>query len=145
MVVPVPRPGTVRRVSAHALLLVSLVIWSAIGCSSASGALATEDDWSRSYALPYDRVWAAVTASLSSSGYWLGEQDGERGRIRAESASEPAYRAVVLIVRIVQRGEVVRVGVQACGGGGESPAEISHLDRAVTEFLDELDDRLRQR
>jgi hypothetical protein len=145
MVAPVARPRTVLRVSAPSLLLVSLVFWSAIGCSSASGVLASGDGWSRSYALPYDRVWAAAIASLSSSGYWLGEQDGGRGRIRAESASEPAYRAVVLIVRIDQRGEVVRVGVQASGGGDGAPAEISRLDRVVTEFLDALDDRLRER
>ena len=79
---------------------------------------------------------------MDDSGYLLVEQDRGRGRITAESTGEPAYRAVVLIVRIDQRDEIVSVSVQASGGGPGSPAQLGRLDRAVTGLLDELDGRL---
>jgi hypothetical protein len=141
MVTPMVRAERLRRAWPCELLLSSLVVvgLSAIGCSATSEVLANGDDWSRSYVLPYDRVWRAVVWSLSSTGYIIDEEDREQGRIRAESAADPAYRAVVLDVRIDQRGEVVRVALQASGGTVNSPGEIGLLDRAVTEFLDELD------
>ena len=140
-VVPMVRAERLWRVWPCALLLSSVVVvgLSAIGCSATSAVLASGDDWSRSYVLPYDRVWRAVVRSLSSTGYVIDEEDREQGRIRAESAADPAYRAVVMDVRVDQRGEVVRVDVQASGGTVNSPGEIGLLDRAVTEFLDELD------
>lgn len=126
----------------HLVSSVFIVVLSAVGCSSLAGEQVTGNAWSRSYVLPYDRVWAAAVASLSSSRYIIEEQDPAKGQIRAESTDEPAYRAVVLVVRVDRRDEDVRVHVQASGGGVESPAEIGRLDRAVNEYLDELDDRL---
>jgi hypothetical protein len=144
MVMPTVRAGHLRGVWSRALLLsgVVVVVLFAIGCQATSGSSASGDDWSRSFVLPYDRVWTAVVRSLSSSGYILDEQDPGQGRIRAESVADPAYRAVVLDVRVDQRGETVRVDVQASGGGVGSPGEIGILDRAVTEFLEELDELL---
>jgi hypothetical protein len=92
--------------------------------------------------MPYDRVWGAVVRSLPRAGYIIVEEDRGQGRIRAESAADPAYRAVVLDVRVDQRGELVRVDVQASGGEVGSPGEIGILDRAVTEFLEELESSL---
>ncbi len=135
--------GSAQGRSSLALFLSGVVVATAAGCSAVTAGLVTGGEWSRSYVLPYERVRTAVVASLSNCGYTIVED--ERGRIEAESAADPAYRAVVLIVRVDQREEAVTVDVQASGGGAGAPADNRHLDRAVTEFLDELDDRLRQR
>jgi len=142
---PVPSRGTVPRSFARPLLLACVTVVTVLGCSSTPVDLDRGGDWSRSYVLPYDRVWEAVKASLSKAGYWIEEEHRERGLVRAESTREPAYRAVVLVVRVDQREEEVRVNVQASGGGVDPASEIGRFERAVNEFLDELDGRLRQR
>ena len=144
MVMPTVRAEHLRGVWPRALLLAGVVVVAlfAIGCTAASGSSAGRDDWSRSFVMPYDRVWVAVVRSLPKAGYIIVEENRGQGRVRAEAAAEPAYRAVVLDVRVDQRGEVVGVDVQASGGGVGSPGEIGILDRAVTEFLEELDELL---
>ena len=145
MVAAGPRPQPVLPMALHPLSMVTVAVLCAVGCASAPVEVVGEDGWSRRYALPFDRVWTAAVTVLSDGGYVLGEQDRGQGRIRAESSSEPAYRAVVLLVRIHQRVEFVSVSVQASGGASGSRTEIGRLDRAVSGFLDELDSRLLRR
>jgi hypothetical protein len=126
--------------SCRSLLIVGLLVLVA-GCSTSG--TPTHEDWSRSYVRPFDRVWTESVEALDDLDFYLETEDRERGVIRAESRSKREYGAVVLDIRITSRGEVVLVDVKAAGGPMDSPALFARFDETVSEFLLELDARLR--
>ncbi len=132
--------STIERVfDASVAALVAVLI----GCSS-TGSSGRSGDWSRSFVDPFDRVWQAATATLAEDGYLVEEVDQARGRIRAESPGDRPFREVVLEIRVIERGELVKVSVQAGGGPIDSPADVGRLERAVEAFLAGLEERLRR-
>jgi hypothetical protein len=124
-------------------------IWSAgfvcllgfAACTSTSGS--SDGAWTAAYVAPFESVWTAALDVLEDSGYFVADTDRDKGRIRAESSARHAYQEVVLDVSFKQRGEVVRVNVQASRGPIDSPADFRRLETAVREFLADLDLRMK--
>ena len=110
-------------------------------CSSAS--TSSGDSWTAAYVATFEQVWTAVLDVLADTDYYVADSDRDKGRIRAESSARHQYQEVVLEVSLRERGEVIRVNVQARGGTIDSPAAFKRLEGAVKEFLAELDNRLR--
>jgi hypothetical protein len=119
-----------------------VVVLTGYACSS-TGSAPGGEEWSRSYAHTFDRVWRAVTDTLTHHGYALDEVDRERGLVRAESREDRAYDRLMLEVQVFQRGERVKVLIQGRGGGTDSAVGYRRIDEAVAELLIDLDGRLR--
>jgi hypothetical protein len=100
------------------------------------------DPWSASYAEDDGRVWAAIHQTLDALGYVVEEEDHGDGWIRAAQASDRPWEGVVLRIDQVPEGEVVHVHVRTSGGGAGPVGDQSGRDKAVREFLFELDRRL---
>jgi hypothetical protein len=88
-------------------------------------------------------VWVAVLDVLADADYYVADSNREKGRIRAESSARHRYQEVVLEVAFKERGEVVRINIQARSGPSDSPAVFKRLERAVDEFLADLEIRMR--
>jgi hypothetical protein len=112
-----------------------------VACSSTS--TSSGDAWTAAYVAPIDEVWTAVLDVLEDSGYLVVDSDRAKRRIRGESSARHQYREIVLDLTLKERGEVVRVNVQASGGAIDSPAGFRRLEEAVRDFLAQLDARMR--
>ena len=133
------RPSIMRSFPLWGALLILLQLLAA--CSSTS--TSSDGAWTAAYVAPFDRVWTAALDVLEDSAYFVADSDREKGRIRAESSARHQYREVVLDISFKQRGKVVRVNVQASRGPIDSPADFRRLERAVREFLADLDFRMK--
>lgn len=105
-------------------------------------ALAPQGDWHRSYARTLGEVWTAALEALEDEGFVIESADQDRGRIRAEAPGQNEYRRAVLHIQIRERDQSVLVDV-AAGGGSETPGDIARFDRAVSTFLEVLDEYAR--
>jgi hypothetical protein len=111
------------------------------GCSQL--AMAPEEDWTRSWARPFDTVWTTALELLEDEGFVVERINRDAGTIRAEAPDGHELRRQVLHLTIAAREGATRVEIGVSGPSG-GPGELMRFDQTAASFLDELDRALRE-